>query len=111
MLSGQLATRPCDDHVLAVQKTSGHDVSPRRGGWLYSAMLFLSSPDCRELDADSSPESKPFPLHWPVGNTILGQEVSGRTVGHVTAAAAERHVGTRGGENGQLHTQKYFFIY
>lgn len=57
-----------------------------------------------------SPESKPFPLLWPVGNTILEQEVSGRTVGHVTAAAAERHVGTRGGEVGQLHTQKYFYI-
>lgn len=37
------------------------------------------------------------PLICPAGKTTAVQEVSSRGPGHVTAAAAERHVGTPGG--------------
>lgn len=87
-LSSQRATRPSGDHLSAGRTAGGR-------GWTRSS---LSGAGCRDLDHSCglSPGSRASPLVSPAGKTTVVQEVTSRRLGHVTAAAAEKHVTRRG---------------
>lgn len=100
-LSSPLATRPSKSHRSAVLDDRLTPFNVR--GKLAGCFLLRSwVSGCVDCSCVGSPDDKTTPLVSPAGKTTAVQEVTSLKTGHVTAPAAEEHVGAMNMRGGAL---------